>query len=237
MRNPHDIIGSYVTDALDSGDVMEFAEHRAECEDCSNEAAEFAETLTELTHVTAVVPPTELRGALLAAARQRPQLPPEPIRLRSPAQKATGRRGRVSLLLAAAAAALVVALGGWLHSSTQVQSYQVAASEEVSLLSASDVVVRRSTVSGAPVSYIVSEQRQRALVVGEGLAAPGPGRSYQLWRLTSAGAQPDALIPVGGTFRTWVSGSLNDVTGLALTLEPAGGSARPTTEPLSLVKL
>ena len=49
---------------------------------------------------------------------------------------------------------------------------------------------------------------------------------------------PNALIDQGGDVTQWMEdGPLEDAQQLAVTLEPAGGSSQPTTDPIAGVKL
>jgi anti-sigma factor RsiW len=69
MSDTHSAIGSYVADALSPDERAEFEAHLTGCISCRLEAAEFAETLAELTPLVATRPPAALRDSVLAAIR------------------------------------------------------------------------------------------------------------------------------------------------------------------------
>ena len=69
MSDTHSAIGSYVADALSPAERAEFETHLTGCISCRLEAAEFAETLAELTPLVATRPPAALRDSVLAAIR------------------------------------------------------------------------------------------------------------------------------------------------------------------------
>ncbi|MFD6136083.1 anti-sigma factor domain-containing protein, partial [Isoptericola sp. NPDC060257] len=74
------------------------------------------------------------------------------------------------------------------------------------------------------------------LVSAEGMPAPGEGHDWQLWIVAddtpvSAGLMPAAS---GGVSRALVQGGAGHV--VAVTLEPAGGSAQPTTDPVLAIE-
>ncbi len=73
----HMDVGCYVADALDPDERQAFEAHLIDCESCSREVVEFAETSAELSRlVTIGPPPPSLRGSLLAAIREVRPLPP-----------------------------------------------------------------------------------------------------------------------------------------------------------------
>jgi hypothetical protein len=93
---------------------------------------------------------------------------------------------------------------------------------------------------GRGITAVVSRGLGRAVVTVHGLPNLPQGRVYQLW---FTGTQPNATVrPAGLLGRDPVTGSTDPViatgvtarsTGFAVTEEPAGGSQRPTTTPLT----
>ena len=175
----------------------------------------------------------------------RPAPAPAPLPRVPAARPGLDRRlDRRLLALVAALLVVVVGLGGWLVVSTGQRSAEIAAGradleQQTRLLSAPDVRLLTSTLNGAAVSYVYSRQQNRALVIGEGVPEPGPGRVYQFWlvdggsRATSVGLDPE-----GGTLRVWLAGDLAGADVMAVTAEPGpNGSAQPTQDPISAVTL
>ena len=76
MNDIHLLTGAYVLDALDPAERAEFEAHLADCPDCSEEVASFAEATTRLALTQSTPPPSELRGRVLGAIATVRPLPP-----------------------------------------------------------------------------------------------------------------------------------------------------------------
>jgi anti-sigma factor RsiW len=149
------------------------------------------------------------------------------------------RTRRVLTGLIAAALVLVVGLGGWVSVLRNDQQNQQAAGVEINeLLTAPDAKVYATTMNGAPVSFVVSKERNQALFLGHGVAAPGDDKVYQLWMINGNQITPNALIDRGGEVAQWLeTGPLDGAKQLAVTIEPDGGSKTPTLPPVAGVEL
>ncbi|GGM08871.1 anti-sigma factor [Nakamurella endophytica] len=257
--DPHLLTGAAALDALPDDESAELAAHLAECETCAAELAGFVETAALLGAVTADTPPARLRESVLAAARATPQLPPATGRVADagahrapePADRAadgapapaTGadvvplRRPwyrRPQALLAAAVAAVVLAAGTAVVVVTSAPDRDVA----TCVSTAADArVVAPSVGTGGEV--VASGQCNQATVTVAGLPPLPGGKVYQLWYLR--GQEPVSM----GVLATSATGSLQPVTAplaagttaFAVTVEPTGGSAAPTTSPVWVVPL
>lgn len=149
------------------------------------------------------------------------------------------RRLRRALVgLVAAALVLVVGLGGWVVTLRNTQQNQLVADQQVSqLLTAPDATVYATQLNGAPVSFVVSKQRNQALFVGDDVPAPGDNKVYQLWMIGDQ-ITPNALIEQGGDVTQWFeAGPLGGAKQLAVTIEPAGGAMKPSLPPVAGVEL
>jgi anti-sigma-K factor RskA len=78
---------------------------------------------------------------------------------------------------------------------------------------------------------VVSPSRNAGLVVLDGLAPPGSGKTYQLWLVRSGGPQNARVLEPGQRAGTVTIGQVSDATAFAVSLEQAGGSrtGKPTT--------
>lgn len=79
MSDIHGAVGVYVVDALDGDERSEFETHLAGCPSCQFEAAEFVETMAELSPLVATSPPLVLRSSVMSAIAGTRQLPRERV--------------------------------------------------------------------------------------------------------------------------------------------------------------
>ena len=145
------------------------------------------------------------------------------------------RRATTWLAVAATAlgaAAIPSALA--VQQARQADLAEAQAQAVAELLADPDAVVVRGEVEGggAAVGVLADD---RALFTATGLTDPGAGRGYQLWVIRDGVALPEAVMPdVDGQVR----GLAEDYRvgdGLAVTVEPTGGSQEPTTDPVVLL--
>jgi len=257
MSEIHGAVGSYVVNALDPDEMDEFEAHLAVCPTCSREVQEFGETAAELSLLAIVTPPpAELRGSILAAISQVRPLPPEPpaelalVEAEAPAApqahqppvdelalRRQQRRTRLLSVLVAAVLAAALALGGVVYGLVQSRQAQVAQqTAETELLTAPDVQTYSTTMKdGGQVSFVVSKSLNRAMFIGKDLPAVGTDKRYQLWTLEGKRAIADNLVPGGGDRQQFFRETLEGVTGLAVSIEDAGGAQQPTPSTIQTV--
>jgi anti-sigma-K factor RskA len=86
---------------------------------------------------------------------------------------------------------------------------------------------------------VFSEQLGMAVFVAAGLSAPPAGKTYQLWFVRADGARPAGLFQpdANGQATQVLEGDLAGAEAMAFTVEPAGGSAQPTSKPLLTLPL
>lgn len=253
----HTSLGSYATDALDTTDALDVEFHLTECESCRHDFDEFTETTAELTRLVATTPPAELRTSVLRSITKIRPLPPEIDETARPAapkgsanlsQLRPRRTGR--LLIGLAAAAVVAALGAGSYAVNTHQQVTAAsnvrleanrerqvAQQETAILQAADTSVYASRLQdGSSVAYLVAKSDNAAMMISGNLADPGPGKTYQMWTLVRAADGgldyvPDHTFGGGLDQRVMVTGDVSQALGVAITVEPAGGSLQPTGEP------
>jgi len=240
----HALSGGYALDALDPGSERDrFTRHLSRCQSCAGEVRGFREVATAMAFAAATPPPPGLRDRVLTAAARTRQLPPEvPAHGRS--RRARSRAPWVPWLsgVVAAASIAVAVLFGLAQAHTQDELNQVRAENKaISLLLSSPQVtlLSKSTTAGGVATVVLSAARRQLAVVTSGLPALPPGQVYQLWligktKTTSAGLLPPAQ--AGQTPPVLASGVVKGDT-LGLTVEPAGGSAQPTTTPILALPL
>jgi hypothetical protein len=132
-----------------------------------------------------------------------------------------------------------IALGGWAISSRNDAHEATAQTQELTqLLSSPDVkTASGSFATAGSGTVIVSASQGRALLVAGGLPALPSGKVYEAWTLTKAPVPAGTFTPSGS--QTLVSLPSRAVTssGVAITVEPDGGSPHPTTKPIFAVNL
>ncbi len=162
------------------------------------------------------------------------------------AEKRQWRRTRILTVAVAAAMVVALALGGWVYTLVQQREALVAqglaateaAQRERELISAPDAKVVVRNVDGARYSFVMSKQRNEALFLGTNLADPGRGKAYQLWTLDAQQtAVPDDMVRGYGRTQKWFSGPVESSAALAVTIEPAGGSQKPTEPILAIAPM
>jgi len=260
MSEIHGAVGSYVVNALDPDELEEFEAHLAVCPTCTREVREFCETAAELSLLaSAPPPPAALRGSILSVISEIRPLPPEPPAEAAPAESAPPgtvavpaeagrpvdelalrrqrRRTRILGVLVAAVVAAAIALGGVVYTLVQGQQAQVAQqAAETELLTAPDVQTYSATMKdGGQISFVVSRSLDRAMFIGKDLPSVGADRRYQLWTLEGQQAIPDNLLAGGGDRKEFFSETLDGVTGLAVSVEAAGGAQQPTPSTIQVV--
>jgi len=235
----HLLTGSYALDALTGDERAEFEKHLDRCPSCAEEVRGLRETAARLALATAVTPPPGMRQKVLAAAALTRQLPPTG---RSPLPRARGSRRRslsragITAGILALAAAVVFLLVTQLSTSHQLQQARQDNRAIAAVLAAPDARIESlPATAGGTVTAIMSLRQEEAVVTTSDLPALPGTRVYQLWVMTSSGAAKSA-----GLLAFTSSGSSTPVLAdgvlpgdrLGITVEPAGGTPKPTTTPV-----
>ncbi|MFJ3914071.1 anti-sigma factor [Streptomyces vinaceus] len=95
--------------------------------------------------------------------------------------------------------------------------------------------VHSRAADGALTTVVASDRQNKAVFTAAGLPATAAGKTYQLWLDHHGTMSPAGLIDHDGT--AVLTGNPAGAAAIGLALEPAGGSSRPTTEPLFLMTL
>ena len=240
----HALSGAYAVDALDDIERAQFERHLAECSECRAEVDSLREAAGLLAETTATEPPAALRDRLLAeVATVRPLPPltlPPVIQAPAPAPARGGHRRRLVPLVAAAAGLAALGAGGvvwhpWTDESTQAP--QVTAADRVR--NAPDALTVTRKVDGGEATIVASKSLNQFLVSTQDLPALPAGKVYEMW-LQDADA---GMVPVSGGLMTAadatvvLKGDVANAIGAGITVEPAGGSKVPTSDPVALFSL
>ena len=249
-REPHTLAGAYAMDAISEEDRARFERHLARCAECAQEIASLREATARLATATAQTPPPGLKERVMAAAattRQR-----VPVTADVPARSAWVKDARIRtrawfhslawrgrLVVAAGAVATVAVLGAavvfGISNGTmrqQLSQAQAGSQQVAAVLSARDATMMTGTVRGGGTVTIVASHSMRALVfTAAGLRALPASRGYELWLIGSAGVRPVGMFPQASDHMVGpvIASGLRPGDHLALTVEPAGGTSRPTS--------
>ncbi|WP_370366735.1 anti-sigma factor domain-containing protein [Catenulispora sp. GP43] len=239
----HSLTGAYVCHALEPAELEAFERHLARCPTCVQEVAELQETAALLASAAAQTPPPRLKAAVDARIAVTRQIPP--VVSHEPARQADRRPRRrwftaLGWGLAAGLAAVVAVLGVRLNDQqNQIDQARQRSTAISTLLAAPDVHAESVNVStGGNGRVLVSRSRDEAAITVSGLSRLAPGKVYQLWMMGPSGARSGGVVPVTAeAFDSVLAHGLGDARTIGLTVEPAGGSAQPTTEPVMLLPM
>lgn len=253
-RDPGDLTAAHALDALDGDERLALERALEASPEVRREADAFAEVAAQLAGVTEpVAPPPALRDRLDALLDQHPQVsadapaeapsgatdaPPAPVRDPSvgPAAHAAARRWfqRPATLITAVAAAAAVLIGvilgvGWTGpngwgAQRELQAITDAPDAQSTTLAAA---------GGGEVTLVWSAELGRSAIQATGLPDVGADSTYELWYIDDAGAHPAGTFdPASGEAWRVLEGALGEGATVGITVEPAGGSPQPTTEPI-----
>lgn len=249
----HTLTGAYALNALDDSERAAFEAHLSECGACRREVMEFEATAAELGSGMAEAPPPHLKGAIMDAIattrQERPLVRPEED---AGPETVTADRGarvvpfprrrfldRVMLPAAAILAVLTVGLGVTVVSlNDRVNELEAATVRVSDIVAAPDLRTWSVSDNGTTARVVFSPTQGQGLFLASGLEAPPPGKVYELWLIGPDGAVPAGLFSSSdGTVAHPMTGDMSATTHVGVTLEPAGGSPQPTTDPLLVMEL
>nr|WP_152909514.1 anti-sigma factor [Pseudactinotalea sp. HY160] len=247
-----DLLAAWALDAVEPAERA-LVEHAISADPgLAREARALRETVAALAAQDAVPAPEHVRAAVLRAVATEPQQDSGPVDERPPIDLAAasrrhgrGRQGeqggrgwRIARWAAAAAvvAAIAVPTGIAVQESRQAEAARDRASSVIEALARPGATLYAQDVAGGGRAVVVAAGG-RGLFVMRGVPPAGSGRTYQLWAVGAGGAVSEGIIELrAGTARTDVD-RLAAGTTLAVTIEPAGGSPQPTTEPVVAIDL
>ncbi len=247
MNRTHDemksLIAAYVLGAVSPEEMEEVRAHIISCEECMAEADGYSGAVSSLALSVApeTIPDTLIDNVMREArAGAHP-----PVKAAPPVSDDSDRSGVTELrrsrpiygIVAAAAALLIVAvLAGALITTTkeldETRNQLAAQRERVEQLADTQGAMRLGGPSDEAIGAMLPTE-EGGVFVADGLDAPPSNHTYQVWLLddgqpTSAGT----FDPESGLGSLQTDRSLEDVDGVAVTVEPEGGSPAPTGDPV-----
>ena len=238
----HLLTGGYALDALPDEERAEFERHLARCPSCLDEVKGMREAAARLAMATAVVPPPQLRERVLADVPRTRQLPPAGGRLLTRREKRArvrrlplSRAGLTAGVLAVVAA-IVFLVVTQVSTSSQLHQSQAANRAIAAVLAAPDARIESAGATvGGTVTAVVSARDREAVVTTADVPSLPQAQVYQLWVMTAAGTARSAgllTFSSSGSAVPVLAGDVLPGDKLGITVEPAGGTAQPTTTPV-----
>jgi anti-sigma factor RsiW len=241
-----DLAGLYALDALEPAERARVEAHLATCPQAHAEFAAVGGVAPALASLADPVDaPSSLKDKVMAdyrAGAAAGVAAPVVVR-RAPTPVIPLRPARPSWLgwaAAAAAVLLIAVLGGWGYvnqsrADAEGHRAQVLA-QAIDIMSApgSSIALMRGTASAAGASGFaaLSANGTGYLVLTDLPAAPA-GQTYQAWYISIGGPSSAGLVSVDRDgFAVMALPFQNGADLVALTLEPAGGSPQPTSDPI-----
>jgi len=247
-RDLHALAGAYALDALDDAERDRFERHLRRCQACQHEVRGFAATAAALGMGAAAEPPPALKQRVLAATTVTRQLAPvtattgwrRAVTGRRPSAAGTTRTfgmiPKVATGIAAAALAAVVALTVITVNTNDSLNAERARSQQVAaVLAAPDARIVSGPTSAGGVATVVASHRSGEIVfTSSGLRVLPSSQVYELWFLGPGSARPAGLVPaaVRGSTAPVLASGLKTGDSVGVTVEPAGGTSKPTTTPI-----
>jgi len=236
MSDSHALSGAYAVDALDDVERAAFERHLAGCASCRAEVADLRSTVSTLAHAVAVAPPAELRAAVLEGIQRVRPLPPVPAGSGMSGDGVgpeAARHRRWLPALVAAVLVLLVGVGGVLWHPWRDAEPQPTAAELV-LADPDAQHYTQELPDGGAATIVRSEKLHRAVIVTEDMPPAPPGKVYQLWFQTPEEDMVSAGVMPPDETTVLLEGDADDAIGAGITVEPEGGSASPTSDPVLL---
>ena len=231
------LISAHALGALDADQAALAERHIAASDDCRRAYEDALETAALLALAVAdSEPPADLRDRIVAAARaeRRPVATPAAPRRKSRlAGLLTPSTGFAVIGVAAAIVFALIAVSQHDSASSARDDQQAL----VAILSAPDAhVVTLKPAGGGPSGGRMIVSRNRAALVSSLQNAP-PGKTYQAWGLRPGGASPVPLPTFSGNGDVVILEDVGQYDGVGLTVEPSGGSQKPSSAPFAVATL
>lgn len=238
----HDFAAAYALDAVEGQERVLFEAHLPGCQRCQRDVIDFAESVVGFSVGLEQPPPVALRERLLSRIAQEPQDPGKPGRAAAGAPRSSAPRSgapRSSRWLVGIAAAAVIGVGAVVATELWPEQQPVLTATE-QVLEAEDSRRFTEQLNGSTVTVVNSASLRRSVLIAEDMQAPPEGRAYQLWFIDEDGTAVSAgLMPRDDAdhLEVLLDGDPTGAAAVGITVEPAGGSDQPTSDPLVSVPI
>jgi hypothetical protein len=238
----HVLTGAYAVDAIDDqAELRRFERHLRRCQPCAGEVRGMTETAARLGVAAAQPAPPGLRDRVLDSVARTRQLPPAIDHRRARRLTRPGQMPRLGWVVAAVSVVLIFVLQvALLRAHDQLNQARSRQAALAAVLAAPDArAATAPTSAGGRATVVYSLRRHSLIVTMAQLPSPPAGKVYELWLLGPPRVRPAGLLPAGNRGRSapvLVAGLISGDQ-LGLTVEPAGGTSRPTTTPILVLPL
>lgn len=224
----HELTAAYALDALESEERRLYEAHLAQCRQCREELASFAD-VTEALAVAASgpTPGDALRDRILTAVHVEPQVV-------VPFERPSRRVPPLLAGVAAVAAVVVLGLGLWASRlSGDLDEARSALEQQRAAASVLADPGARTVALASGRGQLVVDSSGRAVLVVDGLAPAPAGKTYEVWVVEGDAPVPAGLFPgLEGAELVLLEGTVDAGDVVAVTLERKGGVDAPTTDPI-----
>jgi anti-sigma-K factor RskA len=238
----HVLTGSYAVHALEHRERQAFERHLQCCDSCEAEVRAFRETAARLAVARSLRPPAGMEQRVLAATYRTRQLAPplakeRGARWRPAAGRYRARMPRLAVAVAAASVAAALALGGMqVVTQHRLDTVRASGAAIARILGASDARIETTaTARGGTVIIVISGSQRAAVVSTTGMPVLPGSRVYQLWVIDASGARSAGLLPPVGQAGPVLASGVLPGDRIGITVEPSGGTSRPTTTPIVII--
>jgi len=164
--------------------------------------------------------------------------------LADPRERRAQRRGVrrwLPALAGAAATVAVLAVGvfGFGLGRPSDDAAELALAKDVMMVEAASDATKMDMDLGNG-QVVMSSRMDAVALMGRSAPMPDHGTEYQVWLILEDGSKvagPTFMPDADGEYMAYVPSDLDGVVAIAITCEPPGGSAEPTTDVVSVVEL
>ena len=233
IDHPRDDLPAFALGALDEPERRAIDAHVRGCAECTDEVEGYREALHAYAAQTEAEAPA-LRDKIVARAMRDGRAMSggrAPAARRDNAWTAWLRRPLPAFVPIALAVLLAVSLAGLLQSRSDADRYAAALAD----VAAGRVVHLDGTSAATDLrgALVIPESGAPYMVLR--MPAPPAGRAWEAWVLHGDTPIPAGLATSGGVFTITLTAPLGSGDGVAVTQEPASGSAAPTSAPVLVV--
>ncbi|MCC5948205.1 MAG: anti-sigma factor [Nitriliruptoraceae bacterium] len=244
----HTLTGAYAVDALPDDEREIFEHHLLVCDPCAQEVVELQATASRLADGIDTTLPPALRQRVLDEIDATRQERPRGAQDETATDELSRRRNRrvspwITGIGAVAAAVILVAGFGVATTITdlndRISEVETASSQMSDVLAAPDAVtIEAAGPDGAMGRVVASPTRGEAVFVAADLEPLPDDRIYELWLIDDT-ANPAGLFAPDDRGRATriMTGDIANAAAIGVTVEPAGGSPAPTTDPIMVFEL